>query len=393
MLRSAPLRPLPLLLCGLVLVTASACGPKIRFSDSVDNDFDLRLSARYDDRLNEPYVAGSSFTIYTYDATEDNDLSGWRVESRNPEVLEIVDQWLDYDDIDESDKSKKKADVIVSRVFAGSEGTAILEVYDDRDDFVRAAEVTVLQPDNLQLRAAGPLFVDREDVVPSLVDTTPQLISGGKATFLVQWFKGEQRLYGSGSLGLASDSEAIADLWARESLLDEDRDWATIEVANGIASDAEVIAPIEFLANGEPVATLDFSLVGSDAVASIEVRGESEAKAKDGRLLVVLAQAFDADGESIWGVAFDWDLDGYPEPGEGDLFRYWFKRGAWNELGAEYAGVRGTTEIQGEEGFVGSSNDIACFCSAGEDQPARGIALGLLGLAALGLVRRRSPRC
>jgi MYXO-CTERM domain-containing protein len=383
------LRSLPLLYMGLTVATLTACGPKIRFSDSVDNEFDLRWSARYDDRLHGPYVAGASFSIFVYDAREDSDLSGWKVVSRDPEILEILEQVVEQDDLDEDDKSKDESDVIVSQVYAAGEGIAILEVYDDNDDFVRATEVEVMQPDRIELHAAGPLFVAREDVTPSLVDDTPKLLSGGTATFQVQWYKGEQRLNGAGALGLYSEHAAVNDLWARTTLLDEDRDWATITMAPGLSAADSVITPIEFSANGVTVEVLDFSVVGPDAITSIELHGESESGASEHELLVVLAEAFDEAGESIWGVGFDWDLDGQDEPGEGDLFRYWFRKGAWNTLGAEYNGIRAEAEIQGIEGFVDSSNDISCFCSVDEDRPARGIAFGLLGLGMLGLVRRR----
>lgn len=384
------IRFLPLMLAGITLSTLTACGPKIRFSDSVDWEFDLRLRRIYDDRLHGPYVAGSSFNIYVYDATGDNDLDGWRLESQNPEVLEIVQQYIEQDDLDESDRNKDEDDVIVAQVFAAGEGTAILEVYDDRGDFVRAAEVEVLQPDRLELRAAGPLFVNHErEVVPSLVDASPKLLSGGTATFLVEWFKGKQKLNGAGTLHVLPEHESIQDPWVRRTYLDEDRDWLTVTTADGYSAADGVVAPIEFLANGLHVQTVDFSVVGADAIARVELRGESESGASDDELLVVLAQAFDADDESIWGVAFDWDIDGRQEPGEGDLFRYWFRKGAWSTLGAEYNGVRGEVQIQGTEGFVDSSNDISCFCTAQPEAPARHIALGLLGLAALGLIRRR----
>jgi MYXO-CTERM domain-containing protein len=389
---AASLRSIHLLLAGLTLTTLTACGPKIRFSDSVDREYDLRLSARYDDKLHSPYVAGSSFTIYAYDATEDNDLDGWRLESRNPEVLEIVDQWLDRDDLDDSDKSKSKSDLIVARVFAASEGTAIIEVYDDNDDFVRATEIEIFQPDRIELRAAGPMFINREGSkeVPSLVDSTPMVLSGGTATFLVEWFKGTQKLSGAGTLGLVSAHEAVDDLWPRLTLLNEDRDWMTVTMAAGFSAADTVVTPIEVHANGQLVEVVDFSVVGPEAVSYLELHGETEAEAKDDQLLVVLAQAFDENDESIWGVGFDWDLDGYDEPGEGDLFRYWFRRGAWSTLGAEFYGHRTETQIQGVEGFVGSSNNnLSCLCTADQDRPARGVAFGLLGLAALGLVRRR----
>ena len=151
--------------------------------------------------------------------------------------------------------------------------------------------------------------------------------------------------------------------------------------------------PVEVLANGQLVETVAFSVVGQDSVSAVELFGESDADAEDNDLLAVLAEAFDADGESIWGVAFDWDLDGEVEPGEGDLFRYWFEPDYFTILGAEYEGHRSEITIQGVEGFVSSSNDaISCFCRADQERPSRGVALGLMCLLGLGLVRRPRAR-
>ena len=378
-----------LIVSSVALVTLAACGPKIRLSDSVDNVFDLRLGPQYDDRLNGPYVAGASFRVYAYDVAENVSLEGWELRTSDPGVLEIQDQWVDEDDIDEDDNSKTKSDVITAKVYAAGEGAAVIEVYDDGGSFVRGVEVEVMQPNRIEMRAAGPLFVRREGQVPSLVDDTPLLFAGGRATFLIEWYKDDLRLDGAGTLQLQSESTAIQDLWPRLTLLDEDRDWLTIETTEPSGDMVEEV-PVDVLANGEYVDTVHFSSVPVENISYVELASESEAGAENGDLLVVLAQAFDESDESIWGVAFDWDIDGDNEPGEGDLFRYWYRDDARSILGAEYGSHRDEISIQGVEGFVDSSNDaIACFCSANEDRPARGVALGLLCLAGLGLIRRK----
>jgi hypothetical protein len=381
----ARLRPAPLLAAGVALLTLAACGPKIRFSDSVDNEFDLRLTTHYDDRLHQPYVAGARFKIYAYDITEDNDLDGWTIVSLDPDVLDVLSVEVIRDELDEDEKAK--TDIISAEVVTVGPGTATLEVHDDHGDFVRATEVEVMQPDNIELHAAGPMFIDDESRVPSPVDTTPKILANGTATFYVEWFKGEQKLHGAGTLELDTDNPHALNLWDRQSLLDEDRDWATLEFES--PADGQEVATVTFSANGLPVADYEFEIVQPEAISYVELVGVSEAGREDGDLLVVLAQAFDDNDESIWGVAFDWDIDGRSEPGEGDLFRYWFERGIYSELRAEYYGVSGEMTIQGRDGFVDSSNNISCFCTANERAPGRGVALGLLCLASLGLVRRR----
>jgi hypothetical protein len=372
------------LAAALVLVTLTGCGPKIRFSDSVDSHFDLLFSHPYDERLNSPYVAGAQFRIYAYDASEDNDLEGWTIVSLDPDVLDVTTVEVLRDNIEDGDNTD--TDIIAGDAIAVGPGTAILEVRDDNGDFVRATEVEVMQPDRMELSAAGPMFIERDDLAGN-VDETPKILANGTATFLVEWYAGEQRLSGAGALTLASSHPDVLDLWARQSYLDEDREWATVEFAS--PESGNELATVGFRANNVPVQDVMFEIVQPNSIDRVELLGESTTGVEEGKLLTVLAQAITAEGESIWGVAFDWDLDGVPESGEGDLFRYVFDPSVSSLLGASYDGHRGETTIAGNEGFVASSNDIACFCSASPVTPERDVAFGLLCLASLGLVRRR----
>jgi MYXO-CTERM domain-containing protein len=368
----------------LVLVTATGCGPKIRLADSIDNSFDLAITNPYDGGLDSPYVAGAAFRIYAYDRTEDNDLEGWTIVSLDPAVIELTTVEVVRDNLEDGDKVE--TDIIQADAVAIGPGTAILEVRDEDGEFVRATEVVVMQPDRIDLRAAGPMFIERDDLAGN-VDATPKILANGTATFLVEWYAGEQRLSGAGTLALTSEHPNASNLWARQSFLDEGREWATVEFTSPEAGNE--LATVSFLANGMPVQDVMFEIVQPDAIDHVELLGESTSGHKEGALLTVLAQAIDLDGESVWGVAFDWDLDGSEETGEGDLFRYWFEPSVSSVLGAAYGEHRGETTIAGDEGFVTSSNNIGCFCSATEVTPARDLPFGLLCLASLGLVRRR----
>lgn len=368
----------------LVLVTLTGCGPKIRFADSVDNHFDLLFTHPYDDRLNGPYVAGAQFRIYAYDRKEDNDLEGWTIVSLDPDILDVTTVEVVRDNLEDGDNTE--TDIIQADATATGPGRVILEVRDEDGEFVRATEVEVMQPDRIDLRAAGPMFIERDDLAGN-VDVTPKILANGVATFLVEWYAGEQRLSGAGTLGLASEHPNVLELWERQTFLDEDREWATVEFASPEAGDE--LATVQFLANGLAVQDVTFEIVQPDAIDRVDLLGESTSGVKEGRLLTVLGQAVDVDGESIWGVAFDWDLDGTDEPGEGDLFRYVFDPSVSSVLGAEYDGHRGETTIAGDEGYVASSNDIGCFCNVTPVTPKRDGAFGLLCLAAIGLVRRR----
>lgn len=374
-----------LVAAGLALLTVAGCGPKIRLSDSVDSRFDLIVTHPYDDRLSSPYVAGAQFAIFAYDISENVDLDGWTIVSLDPDVLDVTSVEIIQDDIEDDDHHEED-DVIRAEVIATGPGTATLEVHDDRGNFVRATEVEVKQPDRLELFASGPMFIERDDLAGP-IDSMPLILANGTATFLVRWFAGDERLSGAGALGLASDHTQINSLWERQSYLDEDRDWATISFE--FPEEGNELATIDFLANGETVDSVTFMIVQPGDIDRVELLDEATGNADEGELLTVLAQALDVDDQPIWGVEFDWDIDGDREPGEGDLFRYWFDPTASSILAAEYDGHRGETLIQGNEGFVASSNDIGCFCSTDASTQPGGAALGLLVLASLGLVRRR----
>ncbi|KIG16039.1 hypothetical protein DB30_04911 [Enhygromyxa salina] len=387
------LAPHTLLAClGLAMLTA--CGPKIRWSDNIDTQFDLQgPNQGYDDRLHGPYAAGSTFEIYAYDISEDNALDDWTIVSLAPDVLEVHSVEVIRDDIDDKDDKDVDTDVLVAHVEATGPGTAILEVHNHNGKFIRATEVVVMQPDRAVLRAAGPLFIDRPEQVPTLVDETPKILANGTATFLVEWFAGERELFGTGSLAVYSSHPNAQTLQSLEVHLDEARDWAQLQFAS--PADGDELANVELYANGELVHTLELEIVQPQAIDTVEIVGRDESGEPE-QLLAVLAQAFDQDGESIWGVSFDWDLNGFSEFGSGDLFRYWYEPGAQSTLGAEYGETRGEITIQGERGFVESSNndpsDGSCFCSTTHPgDSGRGIGFGLLSLVALGFVRRRRP--
>ncbi len=382
-----PLLALPL----LALTLATGCQqPDLRFEDNLDLAYDLVAVFVPDklesDNLHSPYLAGAVFEIYIWDDNDVTNFKNWEVRSSDDTVLQIIDtdrKQLDWDEEDDDEKHY----VLIAEVQAVGEGLAALKVYDSTGDFVDSAEIEVGVPNEVELRAAGPMFIDRDGITPQL-GPNPKLIGDGTATFEVEYYRDGERLWGHGDVAAVSASPLIIDTWGRDTFFDESRDWLSIST-DSVDPETVETATVDVLINGNVAESVDFTVVGDAAVASLELHGRDETGAAAGEYLPVLAQALDEEGEVIWGVAFDWDLDGVSEPGEGDLFRYLFAPGEWSTLGASYAGLRVEAEIQGNEGYVDSSNDVSCFCSADVDKPGRGIGFGLLSLLALGLVRRR----
>ena len=395
------------LLGSLTLLTGCR-EPELRFEDDLDLEYDLLDFFIPDTTLGEglhnPYLAGSEFAIYIWDDNDVTSFKGWDVRSSDPDVLEVVRterRKFDWDGVEEYypnhpfyHDSKDDDYVLIVFVRAGSPGSAELSAYDRTDDRWGTAEIEVAVPNQVELRPAGPVFLQRDELITQL-DADPKLIGGGTATFLVDWLRDGVPLSGDGQVSASSSSPLILDTWGRETYYDETRDWLTIST-DDIDPDASEIATVDVYVNGNVAESIDFTIVGDSDVASLQLQRRDESIAIEGSWLPVLASALDDQGETIHGVAFDWDLDGIDEPGEGDMFRYRFDSSALSLLGAEYAGLRVETMIQGNEGYVDTTNDIpgSCFCSTtGQPghagQPGHGFGFGLLSLAALGLVRRK----
>lgn len=395
----------------LALTVLTGCPqPELRFEDDLDLEFDLLdifvPDVEYGEGLHNPYLAGSEFAIYIWDDNDVTNFKGWEVRSSDEAVIEILsterknfdwetvaehhpDHPFHHDDDDEDY-------VLVVHVRAGDPGVAELSAYDRTDDRGGTVEIEVAVPNEVELRPAGPVFLQRDDLGPPLVpqlDADPMLIGDGTATFLVDWLRDGVPLAGNGTVSASSPSGLILDLWGRETYYDEKRDWLTIST-EAVPADASEVATVDVFINGNVAETVEFTVVGDDAIEALQLQGREQSAVFvgfEGEWIPVLASALGLNGETVYGVAFDWDLDGVDEPGEGDLFRYRFDSDVTSLLGAEYAGMRVETTIRGDEGFVDTTNDVpnSCFCSADVERPGRGIGFGLLSLMALGLVRRR----
>jgi MYXO-CTERM domain-containing protein len=394
----------------LALTLLTGCNePELRFEDDIDLEFDLLdifiPDVDYGEGLHNPYLAGSEFAIYIWDDNDITSFKGWEVRSSDPTVLEILRterKEFDWDGIEEHypDHPFHHDDddedyVLIVYVRAGQPGTAELSAYDRTDDLHGTATIEVAVPNEIQLRPAGPVFLQRDDIVAQL-DADPMLIGGGTATFLVDWLRDGVPLAGDGQVSATSSNDLIYDVWGRETYYDEKRDWLTIS-ADTVEPGTTEVASVDVYVNGNVAETIDFTVVGDEAIDALQLQAREESEvfvAFEGQWIPVLASALDANGETIHGVAFDWDLDGVDEPGEGDLFKYRFDSDVTSILGAEYAGMRVETTIRGDEGFVDTSNDVpgSCFCSADVEQPGGSVGFGLLSLAAIGLVRRRRAR-
>lgn len=351
-----------LLLSGVV---AGCNGPGL--VDDVDVNFDWR-PIKHSNSLHMPYVAGSSFSLAAR-RSHRNRFEGWTFESRDAGVLRIDDT------VD--------ATASVSAVAAGD---AEVRLVKDSGRVASGAVLQVREATRFEVLAHGPLILDREDLQEEWDPI--RVVVGGSATFQVVWYEGTQRLFGNGALDISSGAEL--ETIARRSYLFEDREWLTVTPTT------EGVHDVEVLADGRALGTVTVVGVPESAVDAVELHGMSELEASSGEELTVLAQAYDVDGNALFGLDYNWELDGIPQDGAGDLYRYEYAPNQQAELCARYGDQEVVVEIHGSEGLVDSTNNLGCSISSPSRKSNRGAGFALLVLVgALWIARRlrvRIPR-
>lgn len=345
--------------------TLGACGETITLSDDIDLTWDFGPTlSRFEDDLHTPYVAGTKVRLLVSSSDDDRGFQGWTVASSDPAVFRI-------------DRGAPTGTRLSVEGQAVGEGEAILSVLDAHGNRVGRGVAEVLAPDRIELEAHGYLILDREDEA-AISDL--RVLEAGEATYLVRYFRGDRELHGNGVLGVKVPEGVTGEV--RQSFLFENREWLTIHAGSpGQRS-------IELLADNRPLGSRPIVTVAPSAIADVIILTENEAQRADGDMLVALAQAYDTTGERVFGIDYEWDVDGIEQLGEGDLYRYELKRGASQMVTARTAmGASDSVMIQSEHGFVDSSNDVGCAAgSAGSATTVLGL-LGVLGL--VGLRRRR----
>jgi hypothetical protein len=342
----------------IALVLGAGCS-RVGLGDTVDLDWNWAPLLGPSDELHLPYVAGADFDLYTRFVDEDDQV-GWTLESDDASVLRI-------DSTENGDAS----------VTATGAGTTTVRILDEEGELVYDTPVDVRQATRAELLAHGAMIIGRPEMQESWDEI--RVLAGGSATFEVQWYDGDERLYGNGALTAVATGDILVE--PRRTFLFEDREWVTFTPGSVGTYD------VELRANGVAVRTVRVIAVAEDAVDSVSLHGMDESAAGEGDVLTVLAQAYDAEGRAIFGTEYSWDLDGIAQEGLGDLFRYELVPGDFRMLQA-HGVMDAAVMIQATEGWVDSTNNLGCTVSPGV--PANGaLSLLALGAAAIALARRR----
>jgi MYXO-CTERM domain-containing protein len=193
----------------------------------------------------------------------------------------------------------------------------------------------------------------------------------------MRYFRGARELHGNGVLAVEAPAGTTPE--PRTTFLFENREWLTLHTT------AVETGALQVSVDQVRVASVPLVVVPETAIADVVLLGQSESGHHEGDWLVTLAQAYDGNGERIFGVDYTWNVNGLVQVGDGDLYRYQFKNGQHQTVQARRGTHSDSATIQSEGGIVDSTNHLGC--SAGGDGS---LAIGLVGLCAIGWSRRRS---
>ncbi len=352
------------LVAALALLMLAGCADDPGIHDTIDLEFDFLFTPSTD--LHTPYVVGANVSIFaTEQDPDDPDHKLWTLESDNEAVFRINEQ-------NEGSAS----------CTAVSAGFATVSIIDGDGEVIGGSEIEVVAPDRAVLFPHGPMIVGRTTPINGSID----VLVDGTASLMVQYFRGDRRLFGNGALSVSSQDGLAAA--AETTFLFEDREWVQITPTDIGQHE------LNLFAGDIALGTITVTGRTADEIESIELMHELTLDLDDednhGKQAVVLGMARLANERPVFGVEFSWDLDGDGEPGLGDLFRYNIDLEAESTLGAEFDGMRAETSVAATEGFVDSSNDLGCSTSG---KGTSGSWASLMGVAlALAASRRRRGR-
>lgn len=327
----------------LLLACLAACGRTVTLTDDIDLTWDFQLTPfdRYVDKLHSPYVRGTSMWLWATSDDDNDKVQNWSIVSSDPTVLDIQDQMYDGTSIG-------------VKVVALAEGSSDIAVIDDKGERVGHGIAEVALPDRVELDAHGYLIVGQDDRAPV---AEARIAAGDTATYMVKYFQGDRELYGNGVLtATAADS---VDVQPRTSFLFEKREWLTLTPSAVGTTSAQLYV------DKAPVTSIPVVGVAAADITDVALIGQSEKGAANGAWLVVLAQATDSLGRNVFGVNYQWNVDGVSQNADGDLYRYQFKKGTDAMVEVQRSGHTDAIDIQSDRGYVDNSNRVGCAAAGG----------------------------
>lgn len=352
----------------------AGCTSEYAFTDSVSSRFrELSDRADFGDELSTPYVLGSEFTVYIEDRERDESMIGWTVRVTDPTVLRLRDaapRW-------------EGPHTLAIDLVAEGVGTSELLLLDAGGEIKGSAAAEVRMPTRVKLYATAIAALEDPDFKGET--PRPQLLTGGTASFAIEYLDRDLTLQGSTKIKLAMEPTIVAEVVQSPAIDNHD----ILQVTAGDPGRDL----IEVWLGEQQLSTIDVEVVGPERVAAIDLIHRKGANGLDeeGDWLVV-AQAYDEYRSPIYGVGFDWIFPGRSFAQVGDVLMYEHsdERSSLKQIAARAAGREAKIWLQAADAEVYTSNDEAFNCNA---SGGRGGSLwALVLLACMGWRRRSRPR-
>ncbi|HJN72291.1 MAG TPA: MYXO-CTERM sorting domain-containing protein [Myxococcota bacterium] len=331
-----------------------ACGGPVAFQDDIDDRLDI-FGPRNDD-LSTPYVETAAFEMSIV-PRRDKDITGWTLSSSDPTVLELGE--LEADDSGLS-----------AQAHALSTGEVELQAFDETGKLRATELVEVRRPTRLEVEHVAPLLLGDPDV---LGEEVPQLLVGGSATMLVEYFDEDGQLHGQAE-GLTLDAHPMLNPTTLQRDYEENVDF--IQISPELAGDFSFTVSM-----GDVEREIEVVGVTIDALDHLAIARTDEEEDGGNQVVVVLGE--DSTDRPILGVEPGWRINGQLREETGDVWVYQLEKGVESQAIASFDRHQVGFDFQSSDGAVHSTNTPGCS--------ATGLgASALLAMAGLVVIRRRS---
>jgi hypothetical protein len=364
-----------------LLVPVAGCGAKNPyFEDDEGAPRPTASGGEQPDKLSRPYALGTKVKITVRTASSDP-TSGWQVRSDNPAVLSV-------DKLSISDDK-----YVTAECTAVGNGDTMIRALDESGNEQRAAQLSVATPDKIRLYAHGLLRVlgQNEAAAAAAEVTAATLLNGGTGVYAVIYYRGSERLYGRGILQF----DAVTQLNVTNPTTSggPTNEWLFIKTLMiGTYN-------LTFRRGAVQLVVPVFSLPETELRSISLLQEKVDSPAADQQIWV-LVEATNRDGQKVQGVHASFTLGGAAQVGSGnntsvtmgDLYRYNYAAGSFQDLVATRGSMTATLSIPASKGYVADTTYLGCAMTPGRRAQAATAtgALWLVAALALLLLRRRA---
>lgn len=329
-----------------------ACAPTFELSDSSDAPSVDGVS------LAPAYLAGGRVDLTLLGDGADIEFAS--IESADTSVFSLgeTDSW-------EAGKGERVLSVNAEAVAPGETEVIVRDLFGTA---VLVAPIRVALPSEIELAWTDRLSGDREPVIVE----SPTVFVDGQAVFDIAYLDGTDELFATADVQVPNGS--ALDGW--------------VESGNRLSIEPQQAGryDIELQSGKYTLGRITGQAVGAEAIADVVLAADDESGRNAGDELAVVAQAYDAGDERIFGVPFAWSNGRGELEDMGDTFIYTYLPSKTVSLRVGGGTDSAEVVVHGVQARAGDADPLACAV-ANIGPVGSAIVLALLGIG-----RRRARR-